>query len=70
MLIIRRACQVAALLIPSDIVVPQSVNKGTPVVLEAPRSEVTRAFERLADQFLSAGADVPMKKARGLFGRS
>ena len=57
-------------LIPSDIVVPQSVNKGTPVVLEAPRSEVTRAFERLADQFLSAGADVPMKKARGLFGRS
>jgi pilus assembly protein CpaE len=60
----------AGALIPSDILVPQSVNKGTPVVLEAPRSEVARAFERLADQFLSGAADVPMKKARGLFGRS
>jgi pilus assembly protein CpaE len=57
-------------LIPSDIVVPQTVNKGTPVALDAPRSEVTRAFERLADLFLSSGAEVPMKKARGLFSRS
>jgi pilus assembly protein CpaE len=57
-------------LIPSDIVVPQTVNKGTPVVLDAPKSDVARAFGRLADLFLSATPDVPMKKARGIFGRS
>ncbi len=57
-------------LIPSDIVVPQTVNKGTPVVLEAPRTEVARSLERLADLFLSVPAEVPMKKARGRFGRS
>jgi pilus assembly protein CpaE len=57
-------------LIPSDIVVPQTVNKGTPVVLDAPKSDVARAFARLADLFLSVTPDVPMKKARGIFGRS
>ncbi len=57
-------------LIPSDIVVPQTVNKGTPVVLEAPRTDVARSLERLADLFLSVPAEVPMKKARGRFGRS
>jgi pilus assembly protein CpaE len=56
--------------IPSDIVVPQTVNKGTPVVIDAPRSDVARSLERLADLFLSVTADVPMKKARGRFGRS
>lgn len=55
--------------IPSDIVVPQAVNRGIPVVLDARRSDVTRAFEQLADLFLSPAADVPMKKARGRFGR-
>src|SRR5581483_6751851 len=34
----------AACLVPSEIVVPQSVNKGTPVVLDAPRAAVTRAL--------------------------
>ena len=38
-------------LIPSDIVVPQAVNKGEPVVQSAPRSGVAKAFEQLADQF-------------------
>jgi pilus assembly protein CpaE len=38
-------------LLPSDIAVPQSINKGTPVVLDAPRSGVTRNLERLADMF-------------------
>ena len=32
-------------LIPSDVVVPQSVNKGEPVVLSAPKSGVTQAIE-------------------------
>ena len=39
-------------LIPSDIVVPQSVNRGEPVVSAAPKSSVTKAFEQLADLFL------------------
>ena len=56
--------------IPSDIAVPQAINRGVPVVLDAPRSDVTRSFEQLANLFLRSGADVPMKKARGRFGRS
>jgi pilus assembly protein CpaE len=39
-------------LIPSDVVVPQAVNKGVPVVLSAPKSSVTRAIEQLADLFV------------------
>jgi len=46
----------AQALIPSDIVVPQSVNRGEPVVYSAPRSTVTKAFEELADQFSPAAA--------------
>ena len=55
--------------IPSDIAVPQAINRGVPVVLDAPRSDVTRAFEQLANLFLSTAAEMPMKKARGRFGR-
>ena len=43
-------------LIPSDVVVPQSVNKGTPVVLDAPKSGVAKSLEQLADLFLTADA--------------
>ncbi len=43
-------------LIPSDVAVPQSVNKGVPVVLDAPRSGVARALDQLADQFVTADA--------------
>jgi MinD-like ATPase involved in chromosome partitioning or flagellar assembly len=32
-------------------VVPQSVNKGTPVVLDAPKSAVAKAFEQMANMF-------------------
>ncbi|HYH50334.1 MAG TPA: P-loop NTPase [Acidimicrobiia bacterium] len=61
----------AGALIPSDIVVPQSVNKGVPVVLDAPRSEVGRAFELLADRFAGGAApSAPAKKGRSLFGRA
>jgi pilus assembly protein CpaE len=38
-------------LIPSDVVVPQSVNKGTPVVLDAPKSGVAKSIEQLANMF-------------------
>ena len=50
---VERTLQVKAdSLIPSDVVVPQSVNKGTPVVLDAPKSGVARAIEQLADLFV------------------
>ena len=49
---VERTLQVKAdSLIPSDVVVPQSVNKGTPVVLDAPKSGVARSIEQLADLF-------------------
>src|SRR3954451_14619713 len=43
-------------LIPSDVVVPQAVNKGEAVVLTAPRSGVARSIEELADLFMPTGA--------------
>ncbi|HET8929205.1 MAG TPA: P-loop NTPase [Acidimicrobiales bacterium] len=42
--------------IPSDVAVPQSVNKGVPVVLDAPKSGVARSLEALAEMFLSEDA--------------
>ncbi|MBA2283292.1 MAG: P-loop NTPase [Acidimicrobiia bacterium] len=49
---VERTLQVKAeSLIPSDVVVPQSVNKGTPVVLDAPKSGVAKSLEQLADLF-------------------
>jgi pilus assembly protein CpaE len=52
---VEKTLQVKAdALIPSDVVVPQSVNKGMPVVLAAPKAAVTRAIEQLADTFLLA----------------
>jgi pilus assembly protein CpaE len=54
---VERTLQVKAeALIPSDIVVPQSVNKGTPVVLDSPRSTIAKSLEQLGDMFLPAGA--------------
>ena len=49
---VERTLQIKAeSLIPSDVVVPQSVNKGTPVVIDAPKSGVAKAIEQLADMF-------------------
>jgi len=57
-------------LIPSDIVVPQTVNKGVPVVLDAPKSEVARAFIHIAGLITGAdAAPTPARKSR-LFSRS
>jgi pilus assembly protein CpaE len=54
---VERTLQLKAdALIPSDIAVPQSVNKGTPVVLDAPKSGVSRTIEQLATQFIRTGA--------------
>ena len=54
---VERTLQVKAdCLIPSDVVVPQSVNRGVPVVLDAPKSGVARSIEQLADLFSTADA--------------
>jgi pilus assembly protein CpaE len=41
----------AEALIPSDVVVPQAVNKGEPVVLSDRRAAVSKSLEQLADLF-------------------
>ena len=41
-------------LVPSDIVVPQAVNKGEAVVLSSPKSGVSQAMRQLADLFVPA----------------
>ncbi len=54
---VERTLQIKAeSLIPSDVVVPQSVNKGTPVVLDAPKSGVAKAIEQLANMFVDDDA--------------
>lgn len=54
---VERALAVKAdSLIPSDIVVPQSVNKGVPAVLDAPKSGVTKSLTQLADLLISERA--------------
>jgi len=59
----------ARALVPSDIVVPQAVNRGVSVVLDSPRSEVARSFEALADQFSPRPVAAEAKKPRARFGR-
>jgi pilus assembly protein CpaE len=60
---VERTLQVKAeSLVPSDVVVPQSVNKGTPVVLDAPKAGVSRALEQLADLFIPASEKGRKKK--------
>ncbi len=54
---VERTLQVSAdVLIPSDIVVPQSVNRGVPLVQTAKRSGVARAMEEMADMFTKEAA--------------
>ncbi|MGB6056650.1 MAG: P-loop NTPase [Microthrixaceae bacterium] len=58
---VERTLQIKAdVLIPSDIVVPQSVNKGEPVVLHSPKSGVSKAIQSLAEMFLPK--DAPKKR--------
>jgi pilus assembly protein CpaE len=62
---VERNLQVTAdSLIPSDIVVPQAVNRGVPVVQSAPRSGVTKAIEQLADLFAPQPSSTAKSKKR------
>ena len=59
---VERTLQVKAdALIPSDVLIPQSVNKGVPVVLHAPKSPVAKAIREMADIFLQAPAPAKRK---------
>ncbi len=52
--------------VPSDVLVPISVNKGSPVVLSAPKSNVARAFEQLAARFLEGPVNSASSQSQGL----
>lgn len=43
--------------IPSDVSVPQSVNKGEPIVLDAPKSGPAKAIEALVDMLIAERAN-------------
>ena len=67
---VERTLQVKAdCLVPSDVVVPQSVNKGVPVVLHAPKSPVARSIQGLAERFIeeSAQTDAGANGSRRMF---
>ena len=52
---VERTLQLKAdCLVPSDVVVPRSVNKGIPLIYDAPKSGVARSMEQLADLFTTA----------------
>ena len=62
---VERTLQVSAdVLIPSDVVVPQSVNRGVPVVQSAPRAGVSKAIEEMADLFAPVDASATKKKKK------
>ena len=60
---VERTLQISAdILIPSDIVVPQSVNRGVPVVQSSPRSGVAKSLQELASLFAPAAKSGRRKK--------
>ena len=60
---VERTLQVKAdALIPSDVLVPQSVNKGVPVVLHAPKSPVARSIQQMAELFIPATAEAKRRR--------
>ena len=60
---VQRTLQMSAdFLIPSDVIVPQSVNRGVPVVQAAPRSGVAKSIKEMADLFAPADAGKNKKK--------
>lgn len=57
----------AAAHVPSDVTVPISVNKGSPVVISSAKSGVARAFEQLVGRFLDGAAAVEKTSTRRKF---
>ena len=60
---VERTLQVSAeALVPSDVVVPQSVNKGVPFVISNPKSGVAKSIRALADTLLDVDAEVRQRR--------
>ena len=60
---VERTLQVSAeALIPSDVVVPQSVNKGVPFVISHPKSGVAKSIRSLADILLDEDAEARRRR--------
>ncbi len=61
---VERTLQVSAeALVPSDVVVPQSVNKGVPFVLSHPKSGVAKSIRALAESLV--GSDAESRRSHG-----
>lgn len=61
---VERTLQVTAdSLIPSDVIVPQSVNKGVPFVHSHPKSGVAKSIRSLADMLVQADQEARSKRA-------
>jgi len=61
---VERTLQISAdSLVPSDVVVPQSVNRGVPFVISHPKSGVAKSIRALADTLLDADADARRRQA-------
>jgi MinD-like ATPase involved in chromosome partitioning or flagellar assembly len=43
--------------VPSDISVPQSINRGVPVVIDKPKSSAAEALFRIADELIGRHPD-------------
>jgi pilus assembly protein CpaE len=50
--------------VPSDISVPQAVNRGIPVVLDKPKSAAGSALIAIADSFIASDADAAEAEPR------
>ena len=60
---VERTLQVSAdVLVPSDVIVPQSVNKGIPFVLSHPKSGVAKAIRQLAESIVETEEDVRSRR--------
>lgn len=60
---VERTLQVSAdALVPSDVIVPQSVNKGVPFVLSHPKSGVAKSIRQLAESIVETSEDVRSRR--------
>ena len=60
---VERTLQVSAdALVPSDVIVPQSVNKGVPFVLSHPKSGVAKAIRQLAETIVDTEQEVRRRR--------
>lgn len=60
---VERTLQISAeALVPSDVIVPQSVNKGVPFVLSHPKSGVAKAIRQLAETIVDTQQEVSRRQ--------